>query len=409
MRHVQAYRFRLEPIPEQRLVMGEQSGIVRFIWNSALALQKHRMERRAKILSYAALCRELTEARRGEGLEFLSAAHSKPQQQTLRDLTRAFSDFFEGVKGFPRFKKKGKSRDSFRFPAYQENIIVEGRRIKLPSLGWVNFRKSREIEGTIKNATISRRGDHWFVSVQTEREVPAPVHPSTSTVGIDMGISKFAALSTGEVVRPLNSFRILEKKLVFLQRRLKNKKKFSNNWKRQRAAIARLHIRIADTRNDFLHKVSNSISKSHAMVCLEDLKVKNMSASAKGSKDCPGKQVRQKSGLNKSILDQGWYEFRRQLTYKESWLGGKVVLVPPAYTSQTCSKCEHVSAESRRSQSLFLCVSCGSMLDADVNAARNILRAGQALSACGEKSLDVSAKQELRTRREARPLAADVA
>jgi len=386
MRRVQAYRFRIEPTPTQRRILVETAGCVRFIWNSALALQKQQLGRSGKVLSYAELCRELTEARGAEGLEFLAAAHSKPQQQVLKDLGRAFGDFFRGAKGFPRPKKKGRSRDSFRFPSYQGNVVIEGRRLKLPALGWTRFRKSREVEGIIKNATVSRRGEHWFVALQTEREVPDPVHPSASAVGIDMGVAKFAALSTGEVLKPLNSFRGLEKRLAHLQRGLKNKKKFSKNWKKQKAAIARTHIRIADARNDFLHKVSAAISKSHAMVYLEDLKVRNMSASAKGTVEQPGKNVRQKAGLNKSILDQGWYEFRRQLTYKEEWLGGEVRLVPPAYTSQLCSECGHVAAESRLSQATFVCVACGSEQDADVNAARNIMGAGQALSVCGESA-----------------------
>lgn len=409
MQRVQAYRFRLEPTKDQQEKMVQTAGTIRFVWNSALALQKNRLARRAGVLSYADLCRELTDARQSEGLEFLANVHSKPQQQVLKDLGRAFSDFFKHEKGFPKFKKKGKSKDSFRFPAYQDCIVIEHRQIKLPALGWVKFRKSREVEGMIKNVTVSRRGPHWFVSVQTEREVPEPVHPSRSAVGIDMGVAKFAALSNGHVLRPLNSFRALEKKLAGLQRRLKNKKKFSNNWKKQQAAIARLHIRIADARNDFLHKASNIISKSHAMVVLEDLKARNMSASSSGDNSTPGKNVKQKSGLNKAILDQGWYEFRRQLTYKESWLGGEVVLVPPAYTSQTCSECGYVSAGNRRSQSVFLCGECGLMLDADVNAAKNILRAGQAPSACGEKPLGISAKQEPGSAARRSPKVADAA
>lgn len=176
-----------------------------------------------------------------------------------------------------------------------------------------------------------------------------------------------------------------------------------------KAAIARLHIRIADARNDFLHKVSTTISKSHAVVYLEDLKVKNMSATARGSVQEPGKNVRQKSGLNKAILDQGWFEFRRQLSYKESWRGGRVVAMPPQHTSQTCAQCGHVSAASRRSQAQFVCVACGHEDDADVNAAKNIMRAGQALSVCGGGPLGPPAKQKPRVAREGRSRAAKAA
>ena len=405
----QGYRYRIEPAPEQRPTLERTAGVVRFIWNSALALQKYRLEKHLKLLSYADLCRELTAARNDPELGFLSEIHSKPQQQVLKDLCKAFKDFFAGDKGFPRFKKKGRSDDGFRFPAYQDNVELDGTRIKLPALGWVRFRKSRETLGAIKNVTVKRRGQHWFISVQTEREVADPVHPSSSEVGIDMGVAKFAALSTGELVQPIDSFRRLERQMGTAQRRLRHKKKFSSNWKKQKAAIARLHIRIADARNDFLHKVSTTISKSHAVVFLEDLKVKNMSASARGSMDEPGKNVRQKSGLNKAILDQGWFEFRRQLSYKESWRGGLVVAVPPQHTSQTCAQCGHLCAESRRSQAQFVCVACGHEDDADVNAAKNIMRAGQALSVCGGGPLGPPAKQKPRAAREGRSRAAKAA
>ncbi len=159
--------------------------------------------------------------------------------------------------------------------------------------------------------------------------------------------------------------------------------KRSNNWKKQKIKINRLHIRISDMRKDRLHKVSNEVSKNHAVLVLEDLKVKNMSASAKGTVDKPGKNVKRKSALNRSILDQGWYELRRQIEYKMSWRGGQVIFVHPAGTSQTCSCCGHVSPENRPSQALFYCVKCGHTENADVNAAKVILGAGQALLACG--------------------------
>jgi putative transposase len=342
-------------------------------------------------------------------LGFLAEIHSKPQQQVLKDLGKAFKDFFSGDKGFPRFKKKGRSRDGFRFPAYQGNIELDGQRIKLPALGWVRFRKSRDIEGVIKNVTVKRRGQYWFISVQTEREVTDPVHPSSSEVGIDMGVAKFAALSTGELVQSIDSFRRLEGRMRVAQRPLARKRKFSANWKKQKAAIARLHIRIADARNDFLHKTSTAISKNHAVVYIEDLKVKNMSASARRSVQDPGRNVRSKAGLNKAILDQGWFEFRRQLTYKEQWRGGHVVAVPPQHTSQTCPLCGHVCAENRRSQAQFVCVACGHEDDADINAAINILRAGQALSVCGGGPLGTPAKQKPREARKGRTRVAQAA
>jgi len=377
-----AFRFRLNASEEQRAVFSQTAGCCRFIWNSALALQKQRLRRGGKLLNYSELCRELTAARNSEGLEFLREVHSKPQQQTLKDLCRAFRDAFDKSqpnKRFPRFKKKGR-RDSFRHP---ENVIVDGKRVKLPGIGWIGFRKSRDIDGTIKNATVSHRGDHWFVSIQTEIEIAKPVHPSRTMVGVDMGIKKFAALSRGKPIQPLNSFKRLEAKMAKEQQKLSRKKKFSNNWKKQKSRIARLHIRIADSRNNFLHQTSHVISKSHAVICMEDLKVANMSKSAKGTREEPGKNVRAKAGLNKAILGQGWYEFRRQLEYKQLWRGGELIVVPAHHTSQMCSECSHVDTANRKTQESFVCLRCGFSENADVNAARNIEAAGSAVLACG--------------------------
>ena len=198
-----------------------------------------------------------------------------------------------------------------------------------------------------------------------------------------MGVARFATLSDGSCIKPLHSFRKHEKKLAKLQRRLAKRVKFSANWQKLKAKIQRLHRTIANVRNDFLHKTTTIISKNHALVVIEDLKVRNMSRSASGTSELPGKNVRAKAGLNKSILDQGWFEFRRQLEYKLKWLGGKLVVIPPQYPSQTCSHCGCVDRANRPAQAKFKCVACGFECNADYNAALNILAAGQAVSACG--------------------------
>ena len=167
--------------------------------------------------------------------------------------------------------------------------------------------------GTLKNVTISLRTGKWFVSIQTEREVAPPIPQATSAVGIDMGIARFATFSDGDFLAPLNSFKRHQVRLARYQRRMSRKVKFSSNWKKAKAKVQQLHARITNCRNDFLHKATAAISQNHALVCIEDLKVKNMTNSARGSKDKPGKNVKAKSGLNRSIMDQGWYEFRRQL------------------------------------------------------------------------------------------------
>ena len=164
---------------------------------------------------------------------------------------------------------------------------------------------------------------------------------------------------------------------------------------RAKARVQKIHTRIANARRDFLHKTTTTISKNHAMVCIEDLQVRNMSKSAAGSSDSPGRNVKAKSGLNKSILDQGWFEFRRQLKYKQVWLGSDVLAVPAHNTSRTCPACGHVSADNRQTQARFACVDCGYENNADLVGAINVLERGHRLLACGELAqLGRSVKQE---------------
>ena len=176
----------------------------------------------------------------------------------------------------------------------------------------------------------------------------------------------------------------LQHALKDLERAMSRKVKFSRNWGKARARVQRVHARIARVRADFLHKATTTISKNHALVCVEDLAVRNMSRSAVGTVDAPGRNVRAKSGLNKAILDQGWSEFRRQLEYKLAWSGGHLIAVPPANTSRTCPACGQVAAENRPTQARFLCVACGHAAHADVVGAINILARGHRAAACGE-------------------------
>ena len=175
----------------------------------------------------------------------------------------------------------------------------------------------------------------------------------------------------------MNAFKTYKGKLAKLQRQLKNKIKFSKNWQKLQAKIAKLHHKMANCRKDFLHKISHTISKNHAMICVEDLQVSNMSKSAKGTVEQPGTNVKQKSGLNRAILDQGWYEFRRQLEYKSAWRGGFLVAIPPQNTSRTCPCCGYTDKENRPTQAKFECVECGYRNNADVVGAINILERGR--------------------------------
>jgi putative transposase len=264
--------------------------------------------------------------------------------------------------------------------------------VAMAKLGWVRYRNSREMRGVAKNITVSASGGKWFASIQTVREVEQPVPSATGAVGIDMGIARLATLSDGSFVEPLNSFKQQEAQLRRSQRALSRKTKFSQNWQKAKRRVQRIHIRIGNCRRDFLHKATTTISKNHAMVCIEDLQVKNMSRSAKGNAENPGKNVRAKSGLNKSILDQGWSEFRRQLQYKLNWNGAMLVAVPPHHTSLTCPECDRVAAENRPTQAQFRCVECGYENHADVVGAMNILARGYRVVACGEEGSGLGRK-----------------
>ena len=390
----QAFKFRLEPKSRERQLFGQFAGCSRLVWNKALAMQKELLGDGKKILSFSDLCKLLSEWKQSEETIFLADVHSQPLQQTIKNLDRAIKEAFNknSTKQFPRFKKKGQ-RDSFRYPQGFK-IDEPNSQVYLPKIGWVRYRQSQDLIGTPKNVTVSKRGDHWYVSIQTEVETEQPTTTATSIVGGDLGIARFLTLSTGEYFEPLNSFKKLEKKLAKFQRTLARRIKGSENSKKVKRQLAKLHIQIANARNDYLHKLSHDLSKNHAVVVLEDLKVANMSKSAKGTVEEPGKNVKAKSGLNKSILDQGWYEFKRQLGYKLEWLGGMLVLVNPKNTSRCCPQCGQTSADNRKTQASFVCVECGYKENADLVGALNVLRAGHAQLACGENPLGISVKQE---------------
>lgn len=377
----QAFKYELMPTGEQQCNMRRFAGACRFVFNKALALQKERYEHGEKKLSYAGLCKRLTAWRNSTQTPWLKDAPTHPLQQKLKDLERAYANFFAQRADFPRFKKKGRS-ESFRYPdPKQIKLDQANARIFLPKLGWLRYRNSRDVLGGVKQVTVSSSNDKWFVSIQTEREVDQPV-PQGEAIGIDMGIVRFATLSDGTFYAPLNSFKRHETALHKAQQAMSRKHKFSNNWKKAKARLQRLHARIGNARHDYLHKITTTISQNHAMVCIEDLQVGNMSRSAAGSPTAPGKNVRAKSRLNKSILDQGWFEFRRQLGYKLAWNGGYFVAVPPQNTSRTCPCCGHLSKHNRQSQGRFECVECGFEENADVVGAINVLRAGHARFAC---------------------------
>ncbi|MGE6480291.1 RNA-guided endonuclease InsQ/TnpB family protein [Psychrobacter namhaensis] len=405
-----AYKFRLEPNAEQAVILNNLVGSARFVWNQMLAIS-FEMFAKDEFINATNLVNKIVGLKNNPDFAFLKThANAVSLQQKVRDLASAWSRFFDPKvharlkenkkkprkpKFFkladgteiqrrplmPQFKRKSDGCDSIRLVQFAKYCRIEGNRINLPNgVGLVKFRKSQDIIGTIKNVTISKKSGHWYVSFGCERELTEnPRHPATSAIGLDMGITKLLTTSNGETIKPKNSFKANQVKLAKLQRGLAKKVTFSQNWKKQNRKIQKLHSHIANIRQDYLHKITTTISKNHAMIACEDLKVANMSRSASGTVENKGRHVKAKSGLNKSILDQGWGMMVNMLEYKQQWCGGLLIKINPRYTSQTCFECKHIAKENRQTQAKFECVKCKHVVNADVNAARNILAAGHAV------------------------------
>ena len=374
-----SYQYELIPNGEQVRKLKQFCGCCRFVFNKGLEEVKKYYDTTGHFLNYVQLAAFLPKWK--QDADWLKDCNAQVLQQSMKNLSRALMNFFAGRANFPRFKAKDK-KDSCRFPQGVKSD-QNNNRIYLPKIGWVRYRNSRTIIGTIKNVTVTAKCGKWYISIQTEYEQEKPVHTG-GDIGIDMGIVRFATLSNGQYFNPVDAFKTLKGRLAKLQRQLKRKTKGSNNWKKLVAKIGKLQHRIANIRKNFLHQISNTISKNHATVYVEDLQVKNMSKSAKGTVENPGKNIRQKAGLNRAILGQAWYEFRRQLEYKLRWRGGQLIPISPQYTSQCCPACGHTAKENRTTQALFACVQCEYSNNADVVGAMNVLQRGRSLlSAAG--------------------------
>ena len=361
MQILKAFKFELIPNGAQVRKMTQFCGCSRFVFNRALTYQneKYQADNSFKF-SYNKIANLLPEWK--QELPWLKECHSQVLQQSLKDLEASFKNFFSKCSNFPKFKRKGE-KDSFRFPQGCK-LEQQNNRIYLPKIGWVRYRNSRKVLGEVKNVTVSQKCGKWYVSIQTEYEQEIPT-PNGGEIGIDMGIMRFATLSNGEYFEPINAFKNLKGKLAKLQRRFKRKTKFSKNWQKLKAKISQLHHKISNIRKNYLHQISSKISKNHAIVYVEDLKVANMSKSAN-------------TGLNRTILDQSWSEFRRQLEYKLAWKGGYLFAVPPQNTSRCCPNCGHTAKDNRPTQAEF---KCGYQNNADVVGAINVLKRGQQIQA----------------------------
>lgn len=384
---LKAFKFQLRAKPAAERSLNRWGGQLRWIWNKALAEQQRRHAAGEKFASYEDMTKWLTTWRNAPETAWLAEGPSQSQQQVLKRLEHAYKRFFKAVKTGdthrvkpPRFKRRGDD-PGIRFPNPKALELDQmNGRIKLPKLGWVRIRQSCVVTGDLRNVSLTRKLNKWHVSIQVRVPEVLPAADLQPTLGIDLGLVNFATLSNGERVQPLKALACKQARLRRYQKSVSRKVIGSANRKKAAKKLARAHQRVANCRSDWTHKLTTELANRHVVIAIEDLKVSNMSASAKGTAAAPGRNVKQKAGLNKAILDVSWAEFRRQLEYKLTARGGRLIAVDPAYTSQTCHECGHVDKGNRTSQSTFTCVACGHTDHADVNAARNILARARALA-----------------------------
>ena len=400
---LRAYKFQLRQKPAAERLLCRFAGSCRWVWNAAIAEQKRRHAAGEKFAGHAAMCKWLTGWRHAPQTVWLAETPIHPRQHTLKRLEAAYRRFFEKTGGYPRFRGRGQEA-GLRFPDPKQFALDQANgRVKLPKLSWLRLRQSQVVKGELRNATVVQECGRWFVSIQVEQPQVFGAVGLAPTLGIDLGVALFAATSDGQRIEPLNALKTQQRRLKHAQRAVSRKVRGSRNRRKAVHRLGRIHSRIARQRNDWLHKLSTELAARHPVSALEDLRIQNLTASARGTPDAPGTNVRRKAGLNRSIHDQAWGEFGRQLAYKTAGRGGAVVAVNPAYTSQTCRPCGHISQDNRPTQARFECLACGHQDNADVNAAKNILAAGHAVwleraDACGAA---VSRARPVRGRRAA--------
>ncbi len=374
---LRGFRYKLAPTAEQEVLFRQFSGVCRLIYN--LALEQRRdfwrqfQRQTGRPLNYVAQARELTLLR--AEFDWIEAVSQTCQQQALRDLDKAFANFFKGGARYPTPRRKNVN-DSFRFQGREVEVKkLNGKwsAVRLPKIGWVKFRDTRSIRGTVKNVTVALDALGWHISFACEIEHVAPINICPA-VGIDRGVARTLTLSTGERLSVPRSLEAIERRQRAAQRIAARRKRGSVRRAKALRRVAKLSARRARIRRDWQHKATLNLARRFGTVVLEDLRIRNMTASATGTLEEPGRMVRQKAGLNRSILNQGWFGFETILAYKLEERGGCLCKVDPAYTSQTCSECGAVDRQSRKSQAVFLCQHCGFRANADHNAAINILR-----------------------------------
>ena len=377
-------RYRLLPTPAQEAVLRDHCGHARYVWNLAVEQHAHWHPGRKGAPDYLEQCRQLTQARAEH--PWLAAGSQTVQQQALRDFAQAMAAFFDpgNPAGRPSWRKAGRD-EGFRITGRRgrqwdvRRVSRKVGQVWVPKAGWVRFRWSRAVPPAVKSYRVTMdRAGRWHVAFAAVPE-PVPAPGNGQVVGIDRGVVVSAALSTGELLRCPGLTARERKRLRRLQRRLARAAWGSNRRRRVRHAIARLRARESDRRKDWAEKASTDIVRRFDVIRVEDMQIGNMTRLARGTRENPGRNVRQKAGLNRGILRSGWGLLVRRLEQKAP---RRVEKIKPHYTSQRCSACGQVDRDSRESQAVFRCTACGFAGHADVNAARNIA-AGHAVTARG--------------------------
>ena len=365
-----AYKYRFYPTPEQAEQLNQTFGCVRYVYNRALAERHRAWTQEQRRVTHAETDRMLTGWKREAETAWLAEPSKGPLQASLRNLQSAFDKFWRKQNRYPTFKKKGKSRDSATY--YRNCFTFRDGKLKLAKqVAPLDIRWSRPLPDGAdpSQVTVSRdAAGRWFVSLLVEETI-TPYASTDAAVGVDLGITTLAALSTGEKVANPKYEKADRAKLAKAQRNLARKKKGSNNRAKARLMVARIHARIADRRRDHLHKFTTRLVRENQVIAIEDLSVRNM--------------VKNRS-LARAISDASWSELRRMLEYKADWHGRELVAIDRWYpSSKTCSDCGHLLRSLPLNVREWVCAECGAIHDRDVNAARTILAAGLAVSACG--------------------------
>jgi len=365
----------------------------RYVWN--LAVEQHAWWKpgRKSAPGYLEQSRQLTAARAGN--QWLREGSQTVQQQALRDFDQAMRNFFNGTHRRPTWRKAGR-HEGFRVTGTRgrgwnlRRLNRKWAQVQVPKVGWVRFRLSGPLPDDVKSFRVTRdRAGRWHV---TFAAIPGPVPApgNGEVVGIDRGVKVSAALSTGEMLMVPGLTAREAARVLRLERKLARAKRGSNRRGNAKNQIAWMKVREADRRKDWVEQTSTDIARRFDVVRVEDLNIRGMTRSAKGTAEAPGRNVAAKAGLNREIGKSGWGALVRRLEDKAP---GRVEKVPPAYTSQRCSACGHVAKENRESQAVFLCTACGYACNADVNAAKNIA-AGHAVNARGGDRVTGPANRE---------------